>query len=157
MFRRKKEKTRLKVFLGFLIFGVALGLTQNLLVVKLATDHPLDLKALTVSLVVLLPFAAISELIVDRTNLLPRYKKKKNKNRLMKNLEVFLEFLIFGIFIAMIDDLIIITILTGEMITLEVIATVFLVVIPFAIIGELIVDRKDWFPGLVKTKSIREP
>jgi len=158
MFGREKiKRKRLKVFLGFLIFGITLNLTQNLIVIKLVTEHPINLRAILISLIVMIPFAAISELIVDRTTLLPRYKKWRKRSKLMKNLETFLEFVIFGVFISIIDDLIIITILTGKFINLETLGIIFLIVIPFAIVSELVVDRKDWFPRFFKTKSVKEP
>jgi hypothetical protein len=140
---------RLKVFLGFLIFGVLLGFIENLLVVSLATDHVIDLNVIIISLLVVIPFAIIGELIVDRTSLLPKTTNKK-----FHALEVFLEFLIFGVLMGTIEDLIVIFILTGGIITIETIIIVILVTIPFAILGEVIIDRKDWFDW-IKTKSKR--
>ena len=60
-----------------------------------------------------------------------------NYNRL----EVFLEFLIFGIIMGIVEDTIAVTIITGEPITLRTIIVITLVAIPFAALGELIVDR----------------
>jgi len=68
-----------------------------------------------------------------------------NYNRL----EVFLEFLIFGILMGVTEDVIAVTLVTGQPITLESILIITIVAIPFAIIGELIVDRID----LVRKKS----
>ena len=58
-----------------------------------------------------------------------------------KRLEVFLEFLIFGIFMGVTEDVIAVYVVTGVHITLRAILIIILVAIPFAIIGELIVDR----------------
>ena len=68
-----------------------------------------------------------------------------NYNRL----EVFLEFLIFGILMGVVEDSIAVTLITGEPITLKSIFIITLVAIPFAAFGELIVDRID----LVRKKS----
>ena len=56
---------------------------------------------------------------------------------------MFLEFLIFGVIMGVVEDLIAVTLITGEPITLQIIGIVTLVAIPFSIIGELIVDYQD--------------
>lgn len=61
-----------------------------------------------------------------------------------KRLEVFLEFLIFGIAMGIVEDLIAVTLVTGEPITWRTIFIITLVAIPFAAIGELIVDRIEF-------------
>ena len=61
-----------------------------------------------------------------------------------KRLEVFLEFLIFGIVMGVVEDLIAVTLVTGEAITWKTIFIITLVAIPFAAIGELIVDRVEF-------------
>jgi len=58
-----------------------------------------------------------------------------------KKVEVFLEFLIFGVIMGVVEDLIAVTLSTGAQITWHVIGVITLVAIPFAAIGELIVDR----------------
>jgi len=60
-----------------------------------------------------------------------------------KRIEVFLEFLIFGVIMGVIEDLIAIEVTTGIPITWRTIFIITLVAIPFAVIGELIVDRID--------------
>jgi hypothetical protein len=60
-----------------------------------------------------------------------------------KRLEIFLEFLIFGVIMGVIEDLIAIKTATGASITWETVVIITLVAVPFAAIGELIVDRID--------------
>lgn len=62
----------------------------------------------------------------------------------LKRLEVFLEFLIFGIIIGVVEDMIAIKVTTGEPITWRIFGIIVLIAIPFAIIGELLVDRVDF-------------
>ena len=62
----------------------------------------------------------------------------------LKRLEVFLEFLIFGIIIGIVEDLIAIEFATDAKITWQVAGIVFLVAIPFAFLGEVLVDRIDF-------------
>jgi hypothetical protein len=66
---------RLEIFLEFLIFGVIMGVTEDLIAVKLATGEPLTWKIVGVVTLVAIPFAAIGELIVDRKDLLSVMEK----------------------------------------------------------------------------------
>lgn len=61
-----------------------------------------------------------------------------------KKLEVAFEFLIFGIIIGIVEDLIAVKLTTGVAITLRTIGIIVLIAIPFAIIGELIADNIDF-------------
>jgi len=67
---------RVEVFLEFLIFGVIMGVTEDLVAIALATGEPITLKMIFIIILVAIPFAAIGELIVDRIDL----TKKKVKS-----------------------------------------------------------------------------
>ena len=133
------DKKRLEVFLEFLIFGVVMGVVEDLIAVKFATDHLIDFRTVIIAFFISIPFAVIGELIVDKTNWLA----KLSKNKSVRNMELFLEFLIFGIGMGVIEDLIAITLITGEQFSWQILGIITLITIPFAIIGELIVDYKD--------------
>jgi len=60
-----------------------------------------------------------------------------------KKLEIFLEFLIFGVIMGVVEDLVALSITTDQSITWKTIFIITLVAIPFAAVGELIVDRID--------------
>ncbi len=79
-----KKHKRLEVFLEFLIFGIIMGLAEDLLAVKLATDAQITWKVFWIVLAVTIPFAVIGELIVDRKQWLPRFKR--NSERATKKL-----------------------------------------------------------------------
>jgi hypothetical protein len=66
-----------------------------------------------------------------------------DKNK-WKRLEVFFEFLIFGIVIGVVEDVIAIKVVTGESITKETIGIIFIIALPFAVLGEIIVDKVDF-------------
>ena len=66
--------------------------------------------------------------------------------------EIFLEFLIFGIVMGVIEDIIAVSLSTGAKITFRTIVIVTLVAIPFAAIGELIIDRTPWLFSKKKKK-----
>ncbi len=142
-------KKSLKIFLGFLIFGIAISVIEDLIAIYYATDYTINARAVYVAILVAIPFAIIGEIIVDRTHLLP----KISKNKYIKHLEIFLEFMIFGMVMGVVEDLIAISILTGEIFTINTVLIVTLVTLPFAILGEVFIDRKDWF-SFIKTNKI---
>lgn len=61
-----------------------------------------------------------------------------------KKIEVMLEFLIFGIVIGVVEDIVAVKITTGEPITLKIVGIIVLIAIPFAIIGEIFADNVDF-------------
>lgn len=61
-----------------------------------------------------------------------------------KRYEVMFEFLLFGIVIGVVEDLLAVHITTGETITWTMIGIVILLAIPFAIVGELVADHVDF-------------
>lgn len=66
------------------------------------------------------------------------------------------EFLIFGIIIGIIEDLIAIKLTTGASITLKMIGIIVLIAIPFAIFGEVLIDKVDFvaiFKKILKRNS----
>lgn len=132
------DRKRLEVFIEFIIFGVLMGVVEDLIAVKFAVDHSIDARTVLIAFLVSIPFAAVGELIVDKTHLI-----KKTGNKYWRHIEMFIEFLIFGVLMGIVEDLIALTVITGEPVTLEIIGIVALVAIPFAIIGELIVDYQD--------------
>jgi hypothetical protein len=67
-----------------------------------------------------------------------------------KRIEVFSEFLVFGIVIGVIEDVIAVKVVAGISITWQNIGIIILIAIPFAILGELIADRIDFVKILHK-------
>ena len=59
---RRQRRIR---FLEFLVIGIAMGLVEDMLGVWLATETPIDRDIVFIFLAVFVPFAAISELLVD--------------------------------------------------------------------------------------------
>lgn len=49
----------------FLVIGVIMGTVEDLIAVALATDEAIDLKVFIVVLLVAIPFAFLSEVVVD--------------------------------------------------------------------------------------------
>ena len=71
------KSRRFEIFLEFLIFGIIMGVTEDIIAVSLTTGEPITLRTILVISLVAIPFAAVGELIVDRGNLIPVEKKKK--------------------------------------------------------------------------------
>jgi hypothetical protein len=65
---------RLRI-LEFLVIGVVMGLAEDLLAVSLATDAKLTWRVVLVVFFVALPFAFISEIVVDHPLFWERYFK----------------------------------------------------------------------------------
>lgn len=61
-----------------------------------------------------------------------------------KKVGLIFEFLMFGIIIGITEDLIAIKLTTGASITLKMVGIIILIAIPFAILGEMVVDRIDF-------------
>lgn len=61
-----------------------------------------------------------------------------------QRVEVFFEFFAFGVVVGVAEDLIALRVAAQEPITWKVVGIVVLIAIPFAILGELVVDRIDF-------------
>ena len=59
-------------------------------------------------------------------------------------MEVFGEFLVFGILFGTIEDLIAVRVVADTPITFKIVGLIIILAIPFAILGELIADRIDF-------------
>lgn len=62
-----------------------------------------------------------------------------------KKFEVIIEFLVFGIILGIVEDALAVKLTTGEAITWNTIGIIVLITIPFAILGEVVVDNIDHF------------
>jgi hypothetical protein len=58
-------------FLEFLVIGVIMGTMEDLIAVKLATGQTIQPRMILVVVAVAIPFAAFSELVVDRPDIRP--------------------------------------------------------------------------------------
>ncbi len=62
---KKRNKKKLTRLLEFAIIGLAMGMVEDLLAVKLVSDEPINFKVIFIVFMVALPFAFISEFVVD--------------------------------------------------------------------------------------------
>ena len=131
-----KGRARLKVFLEFLIFAFVLGVVEDIIAVLWATGEPFSWRILIIVAIVTIPFAAAGEFIIDRTKLLPNRVKKNRRDYF----EIFFKFFIFGFIMGLTEDLLAVVLATGHPITWHVIGICALVALPFAFLGEIVLD-----------------
>lgn len=71
--KTKRDKHRiLHRLLEFFLVGVVMGISEDMLAIVLATNEPITPKIFLIATVVAVPFAIVSELIVD----LPVFRNK---------------------------------------------------------------------------------
>ena len=63
------DADQIERFMEFLLIGVVMGTVEDLIAVKLATGETIDPRMIFVVVAVAIPFAAFSELIVDRPDM----------------------------------------------------------------------------------------
>ncbi len=73
-----KLNTKLRI-LEFIVAGVALDLTENIISIKLTTQAELTPLIFLIALVVVVPFAIITELIIDHPNFWHKILRIKRK------------------------------------------------------------------------------
>lgn len=59
-----KFNTKLRI-LEFVVAGLVLDLTENIISIKLATDAELNPKVFLIAFLVVIPFAIVTELVID--------------------------------------------------------------------------------------------
>lgn len=73
----RKKTLRL---IEFLIIGVLFGLIEDLIAVRAASDAPINFQTVGIVLLVALPFAVISELVVDHPRFWTALKLRRDEN-----------------------------------------------------------------------------
>lgn len=77
--------------------------------------------------------------------------------RKRRRLERFTEFLLVGVVLGVIEDMIAVMLVTGQSFSLEMLAIIVMVTVPFAAFSELIVDSDEYLiieKILVKMKAL---
>lgn len=77
----KFNRKRVEVFAEFLVFGVAMGIVEDVIALKLATSEPITWRVIAIVTLVAIPFAALGELIVDRMKIVPDNGDCKKKSK----------------------------------------------------------------------------
>lgn len=61
---------RMEILLEFFVFGVLMGITEDVIAILIATGEPITMTVIVIATLVAIPFAVFSELIVDRLDFL---------------------------------------------------------------------------------------
>lgn len=73
----KEQKTLVAHFLEFFFVGLVMGITEDLLAIHFATEAKITPHVIKVAFLVALPFAVISELVVDLEIVRKIFSKKR--------------------------------------------------------------------------------
>jgi hypothetical protein len=66
---KKKTAHRIGVMIEFFIFGVIIGITEDLIAIKFATDAEITWNVIWIVVLVAIPFAILGELVVDNIDM----------------------------------------------------------------------------------------
>jgi len=75
----KKQDKVLRI-IEFFVVGILIGLTEDLLAIKFATDAKITFHVVLIVLLVAIPFAMLSELLVDHPRFWEFFSLKKKNN-----------------------------------------------------------------------------
>lgn len=81
----KKQKEinwkRLEVMFEFLIFGIVIGITEDLIAIKLTTGASITLKMISIIILIAIPFAVLGEIVADRIDFAKIFKRIFSKEK----------------------------------------------------------------------------
>ena len=69
------EPRHVRRFLEFFLIGIVMGVIEDLIAIFFATDATITLEVVLIATAVALPFAVISELVVDHNDLFRTHKR----------------------------------------------------------------------------------
>ena len=82
--KKKTNWKKIEVIFELLIFGIVIGIIEDLLAIKLTTDQPITLKMVGIVILIAIPFAIIGEVIFDEIDFAKIFQKifekKNNQN-----------------------------------------------------------------------------
>ena len=72
---------KIEVIFEFLVFGIIIGITEDLIAIKLTTDASITLKMVCIIILIAIPFAIIGEIFADKIDFVKFFEKifKKKK------------------------------------------------------------------------------
>ena len=76
MIRNVRINTKLRI-LEFVVAGIILDLIESIVSIKLSTDADLNPKVFLITLMVVIPFAVLTELVIDHPNFWNRVLRLK--------------------------------------------------------------------------------
>ena len=64
-----------EVIFEFLIFGILIGITEDLIAIKFTTGEPITFKIVSIVILIAIPFAVLGEVIFDRIDFAKIFKR----------------------------------------------------------------------------------
>ncbi len=72
----KKDKwQRLEMVFELLVFGIAVGVIEDLIDLKFATNEPITYSVFAIVVIIAIPFAVLGEVVFDRIDFASLFKK----------------------------------------------------------------------------------
>ena len=59
---------KIEIIFELLVFGIIIGIIEDLIAIKFATGEPITLKIIFIVVIVAIPFAILGEVVFDRIN-----------------------------------------------------------------------------------------
>jgi len=69
---------KLEVMFEFLLFGILIGITEDIIAIKLTTGASITPRMIGIIVAIAIPFAIIGEMIADRVNMASTFEKMSN-------------------------------------------------------------------------------
>jgi hypothetical protein len=66
---------KIEVIFELLIFGIIIGIIEDLLAIKFATGEPITLKVIGIVVLIAIPFAILGEVVFDRIDFSAIFKR----------------------------------------------------------------------------------
>lgn len=81
--RRKESKAkRYEVMFEFLLFGIVIGVTEDLLAVHITTGEMITWEMIGIVIMLAIPFAIFGELVADHVDFVKVYQRITGKRRM---------------------------------------------------------------------------
>lgn len=81
MAKSKSQKKRYEVMFEFLLFGIVIGVTEDLLAVHITTGETITLPMIGIIILIAIPFAIIGELVADHVDFISVYERITRKRK----------------------------------------------------------------------------
>ena len=75
MEKRKINLRKMEVIFEFLLFGIVIGVAEDLVAVKLATGESITPKVIIIIVLIAIPFAVLGELFADNVDFVKIFKR----------------------------------------------------------------------------------
>lgn len=79
MNKNDKKWRKIEVIFELLIFGIIIGIMEDLIAIKLTTGAPITLRVIGIVILIAIPFAIIGEVIFDRIDFAKIFKRMFEK------------------------------------------------------------------------------